>query len=136
MILLAATSKSERAAYALMFRQLAQTARAIHDMHKVTDDLRRVRGLAAAVTAASKAVEASATTQTIKPQPITIKALREQHPGASEETLRARLIAERSRGGSPVPGTLTRAEKTLQQAGPTGPQEPHRDHHPNPGIER
>lgn len=64
MILLAATSKSERAAYALMFRQLAQTARAIHDMHKATDDLRRVRGLAAAVTAASKAVEASATTQT------------------------------------------------------------------------
>lgn len=42
MILLAATSKSDRAAYALMFRQLAQTARAIHDMHKATDDLRRV----------------------------------------------------------------------------------------------
>ena len=64
MILLAATSKSDRAAYALMFRQLAQTARAIHDMHKATDDLRRVRGLAAAVTAASKVVEASATAQT------------------------------------------------------------------------
>ncbi|UKA73455.1 relaxase/mobilization nuclease domain-containing protein [Arthrobacter sp. FW306-06-A] len=136
MILLAATSKSERAAYALMFRQLAQTARAIHDMHKATDDLRRVRGLAAAVTAASKAVEASATTQTIKAQPLTMEALREQHPGASEEALRARLIAERTRGGSPIPTTLTRAEKTLQQAGPAGPQEPHRDHHPKPGIER
>ncbi len=54
MILLAATSKSDLAAYALMFRQLAQTARAIHDMHKATDDLRRVRGLATAVRAASK----------------------------------------------------------------------------------
>lgn len=136
MILLAATSKSERAAYALMFRQLAQTARAIHDMHKATDDLRRVRGLAAAVTAASKAVEASATTQTLKAQPVTMEALREQHPGASEEALRARLIAERSRGGSPIPTALTRAEKTLQQAGHTGPQEPHRDNHPNLGIER
>lgn len=136
MILLAATSKSERDAYALMFRQLAQTARAIHDMHKATDDLRRVRGLAAAVTAASKAVEASATTQTIEVQPVTMEALREQHPGASEEALRARLIAERSRGGAPVPTTLTRAEKTLQQAGPAGPQEPHQDHHTKPGIER
>jgi hypothetical protein len=136
MILLAATSKSERAAYALMFRQLAQTARAIHDMHKATDDLRRVRGLAAAVTAASKVVEASATAQTITAQPITMEALRGQHPGASEEALRARLIASRSRGGSPLPTTLTRAEKTLQQAGAISPQEPHRDHHPNPGIER
>jgi hypothetical protein len=62
--------------------------------------------------------------------------LREQHPGASEEALRARLIAERSRGGSPVPTALTRAERTLQEAGHTGPQEPHRDNHPNPGIER
>lgn len=66
MILPAASSKSERAAYALMFRQLAQTARAIHDIHKATDDLRRVRGLAAAVI---KVVEASAPTQTIKAQP-------------------------------------------------------------------
>jgi hypothetical protein len=92
MILLAATSKSDRAAYALMFRQLAQTARAIHDMHKATDDLRRVRGLAAAVTAASKAVEDSATAHTLTAPPVTMGALREQHPGASEEALRARLI--------------------------------------------
>lgn len=63
-------------------------------------------------------------------------ALREQHPGASEEALRARLIAERNRGGSPLPTTLTKAEQTLQQAGTTGPQEPQRDNHPKPGIER
>lgn len=141
MILLAATSKSERAAYALMFRQLAQTARAIYDMHKATDDLRRVRGLSAAVIAAGKAVEASATTQTIKGQAIkgqalTMETLRERHPGASEEALRARLVAERSRGGSPLPTTLTRAEKTLQQTGTTRTAEPNREHHPNPGIER
>ena len=129
-------SESERAAYALMFRQLAQTARAIHDMHKATDDLRRVRGLAAAVTAASKAVEASATTQTIKAHPMTMEAMREQHPGASEEALRARLMAERSRGGSPIPTTLTRPEPTLQQAGPIRSEEPNRDHHPKPSIER
>jgi hypothetical protein len=136
MILLAATSKSDRAAYALMFRQLAQTARAIHDMHKATDDLRRIRGLAAAVTAATKAVEASATAHTITAPPVTMKALREQHPGASEEALRARLIAERSRGGSPLPTTLTKTDRTLQAAGPTRPQEPNQDHHPNPGLER
>jgi hypothetical protein len=129
-------SESERAAYVLMFRQLAQTARAIHDMHKATDDLRRVRGLSAAVIAASKVVEASATAQTIKAHPMTMEELREQHPGASEEALRARLIAERSRGGSPIPTTLTKPEKTLQQAGPIRPEEPSRDHHPNPGIER
>jgi hypothetical protein len=136
MILLAATSKSDRAAYALMLRQLAQIARAIQDMHKATDDLRRVRGLAAAVTAASKAVEASATAQTITTPPMTIETLREQHPAASEEALRARIIAERSRGGSPVPTTLSRPETKLQQVGPGRPQEPTRDHHPNPGIER
>lgn len=136
MILLAATSKSDRAAYALLFRQLAQTARAIHDMHQATDDLRRVRGLSAAVIAAGKAVEASAVAQTVRAQPLTVEALREQHPGASEEALRARLLAERSRGGSPVPTILTKPEKTLQQAGPTRPEEPNRDHHPNTGIER
>ncbi|WP_231511393.1 relaxase/mobilization nuclease domain-containing protein [Arthrobacter sp. UNC362MFTsu5.1] len=136
MILLAATSKSDRAAYALLFRQLAQTARVIHDMHQATDDLRRVRGLAAAVTAASKIVEASATEHTITAQPTTIEALREQHPGASEEALRARLIAERSRGGSPIPTTLTRPEMTLQQAGSVRPEQPHQNHHPKPGIER
>lgn len=136
MILLAATSKSDRAAYALMFRQLAQTARAIHDMHKATDDLRRVRGLAASVTAATKAVEASATAQTITAHPMTLEALRERHPGASEEALRARLIAERSHGGSPLPTTLTKPEKALHQAGPSRHEEPNRDQHPNPGIER
>jgi hypothetical protein len=135
MILLAATSKSERAAYALLFRQLAQTARAIYDMHKATDDLRRVRGLSAAITAATKAVEASATTHTIKDQPSTMEALREQHLGASEEALRARLIAERSRGGSPIPTTLTKADRTLQRAGTIRTEEPNRDH-PKPGIER
>jgi hypothetical protein len=129
-------SESERAAYALMFRQLAQTARAIHDMHKATDDLRRVRGLSAAVIAASKIVEASATAQTIKAHPMTMEELREQHPGASEEALRARLVAERSRGGSPIPTTLTRPDRTLQQAGAARPQVANRDHQPNPGIER
>jgi hypothetical protein len=136
MILLSATSKSDRAAYALMFRQLAQTARAIHDMHQATDDLRRVRGLAAAVIAASKAVEASATAHTTTARPVTMEALRGQHPEASEEALRARLIAERSRGGSPIPTTLTRPEEPLQQAGAIRPGESNRDHHPKPGIER
>jgi hypothetical protein len=135
MILLAATSKSDRAAYALMFRQLAQTARAIHDMHKATDDLRRVRGLSAAIIAASKAVEASATAQTVKVQPVTMETLREQHPGVSEEALRSRLIVERSRGGSPVPTTLTRPEPALHQAGAVRPEELNRDQ-PIPGIER
>ena len=59
-----------------MFRQPAQTARAIHDMHEATDDLRRVRGLATAVRAASKVVEASATAQTIKAQPMSMETLR------------------------------------------------------------
>jgi hypothetical protein len=120
----------------LLFRQLAQTARAIHDMHQATDDLRRVRGLSAAVIAAGKTVEASAAAQTVKAQPLTVEGLREQHPGASEEALRARLLAERSRGGSPLPRTLTRPETVPQPAGNPGPQEPHQDHHPNPGIER
>jgi hypothetical protein len=136
MILLAAMSKSDRAAYALMFRQIAQTARAIHDMHKATDDLRRVRGIVVAVRAASKIVEASATAQTIAAPPMTMEVLREQHPEANEEALRARLIAERSRGGSPVPTTLTKPDRTLQQAGTTRTEEPNRDHHPNPSIER
>lgn len=87
------------------------------------------------MTAASKAVEASATVHTIKAHPMTMEALREQHPEASEEALRARLLAERSRGGSPIPTTLTRPEQTLQQAGP-GRQEPNRDQKPNSGIDR
>lgn len=141
MILLAATSKSERAAYALLFRQLAQTARAIHDMHQATDDLRRVRGLSAAVIAAGKAVEASVTAHTITAQSLSMESLRQQHPEASEETLRARLIAERSRGGSPVPTTLTRSEqarpeKALQQAGTTRTEETNHHQNPKPGIER
>jgi hypothetical protein len=134
MILLAATSKSERAAYALLFRQLAQTARAIHDMHQATNDLRRVRGLSAAVIAAGKAVEASATAHTLQTQPTTIEALRQQHPEASEDALRARLIAERSRGGSPIPATLTKPEPALQPTGTTRTEEP--NHHQQPDIER
>ncbi|BCW73611.1 relaxase/mobilization nuclease domain-containing protein [Arthrobacter sp. NicSoilB8] len=134
MILLAATSKSDRAAYALMFRQLAQTARAIHDMHKATDDLRRVRGLGVAVTAASKIVEASATAQTITAPPMTIDALREQHPEASEEALRARLIAERSRGGSPLPPVLTKPDAAQLQGTQSRTEETRRQN--NPGIER
>jgi hypothetical protein len=134
MILLAATSKSERAAYALLFRQLAQTARAIHDMHQATNDLRRVRGLSAAVIAASKAVESSATAHTLQTQPTTIEALRQQHPEASEDALRARLIAERSRGGSPIPATLTKPEPALQPTGTTRTEEP--NHHQQPDIER
>lgn len=42
MILLADSSKSDRAAYALLFRQFAHR-RAIHDMHKAIDDLRRAK---------------------------------------------------------------------------------------------
>jgi hypothetical protein len=85
---------------------------------KVT--LSRWAGQYAAVTAASKVGEASATDQTTTGQPMTMEALREQHPAASEEALRARLIAERSRGGSPVPTTLTRPEKHCSRPGPLG----------------
>jgi hypothetical protein len=63
-----------------------------------------------------------------------MEALREKHPGASEEALRARLMADRSWGGSPVPAKLTKPDRTLQQAGPTRTDEPRRDH--EPGIER
>jgi hypothetical protein len=134
MILLAATSQSDRAAYALMFRQLAQTARAIHDMHKATDDLRRVKGLATAVTAASKAVEASATAQTLKARPMSMETLRQQHPEASEEALRSRLLVEHARGGSPLPPFLTRPDAAQLQGGQSGAEETHRQN--NPGIER
>jgi hypothetical protein len=124
MILLAATSKSDRAAYALMFRQLAATAKAIHDMHKATDDLRRVRSISSAVIAATKAVEASATTQTLKPERMTLEKLREQNPGLDEETLRSRLVAGRAREGAPVPTTLTRGGKPAEYAGPVqGPEQ-------------
>ena len=134
MILLAATSKSDRAAYALMFRQLAQTARAIHDMHKATDDLRRVRGLSTAVRAASKVVEASATAQTLKAQPMSMETLRQQHPEASEEALKSRLLVERSRGGSPLPPVLTRPDAAQLQGAQSRTEETHRQN--NPGIER
>jgi hypothetical protein len=134
MILLAATSKSDRAAYALMFRQLAQTARAIHDMHKVTDDLRRVRGLSTAVRAASKVVEASANAQTLKALPMSMETLRQQHPEASEEALKSRLLVERSRGGSPLPPVLTRPDAAQLQGAQLRTEETHRQN--NPGIER
>ncbi|MBG6191689.1 hypothetical protein IWX64_002656 [Arthrobacter sp. CAN_A212] len=135
MILLAATSKSDRAAYALMFRQLAATAKAIHDMHKATADLNRVRGLSASVIAATKAVEASAPAQTMKPgkpERMTIEKLREQHPGLDEETLRARLFVERAREGAPIPATLTRGQKPTEHAAP--PRGPEQDS--QRGIER
>jgi hypothetical protein len=139
MILLAATSTSDRAAYALMFRQLALTARAIHDMHKATDDLRRVRGLSAAVRAASKVVEASATAQTrtaqtLKAQPMSMETLRQQHPEASEEALKSRLLAERSRGGSPLPPVLTRPDAAQLQGAQSRTEETRGQN--NPGIER
>jgi hypothetical protein len=134
MILLAATSKSDRAAYALMFRQLAQTARAIHDMHKATDDLRRVRGLSTAVRAASKVVEASATAQTLTAQPMSMETLRQQHPEASEEALKSRLLVERSRGGSPLPPVLTRPDAAQLQGAQSRTEETHRQN--NPGVER
>jgi hypothetical protein len=99
-------------------------------MHQATNDLRRVRGLSAAVIAASKAVEASATTHTTQTQPTTIESLRQQHLEASEEALRARLIAERSRGGSPLPTTLTKPEPALQPTGTSRPEEPNRNQRP------
>jgi hypothetical protein len=132
MILLAATSKSDRAAFALMFRQLAQTARAIHDMHKATDDLRRVRGLATAIRAASKVVEASAAAQTLKALPM--ETLRQQHPEASEEALKSRLLVERSRGISPLPPVLTRPDAAQLQGAQSRTEETHRQN--NPSIER
>ena len=133
MILLAATSKSDRAAYALMFRQLAQTARAIHDMHKATDDLRRVRGLSTAVRAASKVVEASATAQTLKAQTMSMETLRQQHPEASEEALNEGLV-ERSRGSSPLPAVLTRPDAAQLQGAPSRTEETRGKN--KPGIER
>ncbi|MBT1003911.1 relaxase/mobilization nuclease domain-containing protein [Paenarthrobacter sp. DKR-5] len=139
MVLLAGTCRSERAAYALMFRQLALTARAIHDMHNATNDLRRVRGLSAAVIAAGRAVEASAAQHTITSHPGSMEALREQYPEAGEEALRARLIAERSKGGSPVPANLTRGQErdlALQRAGQVRPGEHDRDRRADSGIER
>jgi hypothetical protein len=134
MILLAATSKSDRAAYALLFRQLALTARAIYDMHKATDDLRRVQGLATAVRSASKVVEASATAQTLKAQPVSMETLRQQHPEASEEALKARLLVERSRGSSPLPPVLTRPDAAQLQGAQPRAEETHRQNNPN--IER
>ncbi|WP_026552617.1 hypothetical protein [Arthrobacter sp. H20] len=137
MILLAATYKSDRAAYALMFRQLAASAKAIHDVHKATADLNRVRGLSGAVIAASKAVEASAPGQAMKPakpERMTIEKLRERHPGVDEETLRARLFVERTREGAPIPGTLTRGQKPIEHGAPTSARGP--EHDSQRGIER
>lgn len=118
MILLAATSKSDRAAYALLFRQLALTAKAIHDMHQATNDLQRVRRLTSTMAEVTRAVEASAASQTVKPQPLTMEELRSRHPGLDEETLRARLIAGRGREGTPVPSKLTRVETSTVTTGP------------------
>lgn len=103
-------------------------------VHHATNDVRRIRGLSAAVIAASKSVEASVVAHTTETQPVTMDALREQHPGASEEALQARLIAERSRGGSPIPTTLTKPEPALQQAATSRPEEPNRNQQPD--IER
>jgi hypothetical protein len=82
---MAATSKSDRAAYALMFRLLAATVKAIHDMHQATNDLRRVRDISSAVIAATKAVEASATAQTVRPERMTLEKLREQHRASTRK---------------------------------------------------
>lgn len=150
MVLLAATSKSDRAAYALMFRQLALTAKAIHEMHRATDDLQRVRRLSTAMAGVTQAVEANALRDTTpeavtspapaitapaKPQQTTLEELRANHPGADEEMLRAFLIAGRGREGSAVP-PLTKAEGSAALAGSTVPaRAPH--HTTNePDIER
>ncbi|MBT2531240.1 choice-of-anchor A family protein [Arthrobacter sp. ISL-48] len=134
MILLAAASKSDRAAYAFIFRQLAHTARAMRDTDKATDDLRRVRGLSTAVPAATNVVEASATAQTLKVQPMSMETLRQQHPEASEEALKSRLLVERSRGGSPLPPVLTRSDAPQLQGAQSRTEETHRQN--NPGIQR
>ncbi len=151
MILLASTSKSDRAAYALMFRQLALTAKAIHDMHAATNDLQRVRKLTTAMAGVTQAVEASAirnttpdaekaSTQAVrapeKAQESTLAELRAKHPGADEETLRAFQIAGRGRAGSPIPTPLTKGEESAALAGSTAPaRAPH--HTTNePDLER
>jgi hypothetical protein len=103
-------------------------------MHKATDDLRRVRGLSTAVREASKVVEASANAQTLKAQPTSMETLRQQHPEASEEALKSRLLVERSRGGSPLPPVLTRPDAAQLQAAQSRTEETHRQN--NPGIER
>lgn len=137
MVLLASTSKSDRAAYALMFRQLALTAKAIHDMHMATNDLQRVRMLTTAMAGVTQAVEASvsrntapgpekASTQAVrapeKAQESTLEELRAKaHPGADEETLRAFLVAGRDREGSVVLTPLTKGEGSAALAGSTAP---------------
>ena len=118
MILLAAGSKSDKAAYALMFRQLAATAKAIHDMHQATGDLRRVRALSSSVIAATKVVEASALAQTVRPERVSLERLREQHPGMDEETLRTRLFVERTREGAPIPTKLRKGDTSLETTAP------------------
>jgi hypothetical protein len=135
MLLLAAGSRSDTAAYALLFRQLAATAKAIHDMHSATGDLRRVRGLAAAVIAATAVVEASAGLHTNTPQTRTTLAAAEQdrgrtgpagqdqdgRPGPEGEAARAQRMADRIRGGGPIPDRLTRADPAVGTAIPHGP---------------
>lgn len=101
-----------------MFRQLALTAKAIHDMHQATNDLRRVRRLTSAMAEVTRAVEASAANQTVKPPPSTMEELRRRHPGLDEETLQARLIAGRGREGTPLPSKFTKPEASRATTGP------------------
>ncbi|MPY12264.1 relaxase/mobilization nuclease domain-containing protein [Arthrobacter bussei] len=154
MILLASTSKSDRAAYALMFRQLALTAKAIHDMHAATNDLQRVRRLTTAMAGITQAVEASALANTVrtstpdekvsehavrtpvKVQEATLEELRVQHPGADEETLRAFQIAGRGRSGSPVPTPLTKGEGRAALAGSMPPARAPQHTTNEPDLER
>ncbi|MUK01605.1 relaxase/mobilization nuclease domain-containing protein [Vibrio cholerae] len=159
MILLASTSKSDRAAYALMFRQLALTAKAIHDMHAATNDLQRVRRLTTAMADVTRAVEASALANTIriaapgaetaavripaeavraaeKPQESTLEELRAKHPGADEETLRAFQIAGRGRGGSPIPTPLTKGDGAAALTGSTAPARAQHQTTNEPDLER
>lgn len=151
MVLLAATSKSDGAAYALMFRQLALTVKAIHEMHKATNDLHRVRGLTTVMAGVTQTVEASALRNTtpeaekapapaviasVKPQEATLKELRAKHPSAEEETLRAFLIAGRGREGSAVPTPLTKRGGTAALAGLTAPARAPQHTTNEPDIER
>jgi hypothetical protein len=137
MLLLAAGPHSDTAAYALLFRQLAATAKAIHDMHAATGDLRRVRGLAAAVIAATAVVEASAGLHTTTAPTRATRTAAEQDRGSAgpvrqddrcqspdREAARAQLMAERMRGGAPIPDRLTRADPVGNTPAPQGPPGP------------
>ncbi|NKX51409.1 relaxase, partial [Arthrobacter deserti] len=64
MILLAASPPASREAYALLFRQLANTALAIHAMHAAAGDVRLLRGLGGAILRATETIRASAPAST------------------------------------------------------------------------